>query len=215
MPTLIIFILPLIIFSTWGIAASAQNAAEWWSQNKTRIQYLEQQVAILAAFKKTIEKGYKTAEDGIHDISNTKEEEYNLHYTFFKSQGVLHTAGKYGPEISGIMALYTCLHYEMATAAQEWAFTPWLHPSERSEIDEEFGEQSRQAIKNIDRLRTLVEEGQLKMLDGERVEAIRAIGEDAGASLSFILWFKEDTNDLIEEREEGSGDIYHLKHLFP
>jgi hypothetical protein len=197
MPTLIIFILPLIIFSTWGIAASAQNAAEWWSQNKTRIQYLEQQVAILAAFKKTIEKGY------------------NFHYTFFKLQGVLHTAGKHGPEISGIMALYTCLFHEMETAAQEWAFTPWLHSSERSEIEEEFVAQRRQAIKNTDRLLTLVEGDQLKMSDGERVEIIRSIGEDAGASLSFILWFKEDTNDLIEEREEGSGDIDHLKHLFP
>ncbi len=215
MPTLIIFGLPLIIFCTWSLAAAAQNAHEWWSQNKTRLSYLEQQVAALETFKKTAEQGYKIAEDAIHNISNTKEEEYHLHYTFFKNQGILHSTGKHGPEISGIMALYGCLFHEMETAAQDWAFTPWLHSSERSEIEEEFVAQARQAIKNTDRLLTLVEEDQLKMLDGERMEIIRSIGEDAGASLAFILWFKDDTNGLIEERAEGSGDIDHLKHFFP
>lgn len=215
MPTFIILLLPFIIFCTWGIAASAQNAAEWWSQKKTRILYLEQQLAALEAYKKTAEQGYRIAGDGIHTICNTHEKEYNLHYTYFKSQGVLHTAGKYSPEISGIVALYGCLHHEMESATQAWASTPWLNSSEKSEIDAEFEAQSRQAMKNIGRLTTLLEEDRLKMLDGERIEIIRSIGEDAGTSLAFILWFKDDTNELIEERAEESGDLDHLKHFFP
>jgi hypothetical protein len=68
MSTLILIALPLIIFSTWGIAATAQTITEIWKQKNTRIQYLEQQVADLEALKHTAEKGYKVAEEDIHNI---------------------------------------------------------------------------------------------------------------------------------------------------
>jgi len=165
MQTLIIFILPCIIFCTWGIAASAQNAAEWWRQKKTRIQYLEQQITAL--------------------------------------------------EASGIIALYACLLHEIDTAFTDWTFSPWLHPQEKSEIHDELDEQRYHAVRNIDQLLHLTEDGQLKMPDSERLQAIRSIGDDAGASLAFVLWYKEETNCLIKERQQEPGDIDHLIILFP
>ena len=77
MQTLMLILLPCIIFCTWGVAATAQTVSEIWRQKNTRLQYLEQQVAALEAFKSTVEKGYKIAEEKIHDVENNKEEGYN------------------------------------------------------------------------------------------------------------------------------------------
>ena len=61
MQTLMLILLPCIIFCTWGVAATAQTVSEIWRQKNTRLQYLEQQVAALEAFKLTVEKDYKSA----------------------------------------------------------------------------------------------------------------------------------------------------------
>jgi uncharacterized protein (DUF2336 family) len=70
-------------------------------------------------------------------------------------------------------------------------------------------------VENLKRLAELTEDDQLKMLDGDRLEAIRSIGDDADASLSFVLWYKEDTNLLIKKRQKESGDIDNLKNVYP
>ena len=78
MQILILIVLPCIIFCTWICATAAQTLAEKWRQKNTRIQYLEQQIAALEAFKNTAENGRKTIEEDIHNIKKSKEEELNL-----------------------------------------------------------------------------------------------------------------------------------------
>lgn len=203
---------------TWLICATttqAQTSSEWWQQNKTRLEYLEQQMAALEAFRNTVEKGYAIEEEGLDTIETIKEEDYNLHYTFFKSQGIIHPVLKNSPEVSGIIALHLHVIMEMARTIADWCLSPWLSAQELSTIQGRYDLLRKICSEDLGRLEALTEEGLLNMSDGERLEAITAIGHSVDETLSFVLRNKDKTNRLIEERRRASGDIDNLKNMFP
>jgi hypothetical protein len=197
------------------IKAHAQTFSEWWQQKKTRIQYLEQQAAALEGLKNTVEKGYQIAEDGVDSIEAIKEEEYNLHYTFFESQGIIHPVIEGSPEISGILALYNRAMEIMIGICELWSDSPWLHPAEREQIIDDLNEERKKGLENIHRLTEIVEDNQLKMSDGERLEIIQSIGESADRTLSYALSYKRFVRAVIQQRRKDFNDIDDLKYLFP
>lgn len=215
MQLLIINTLFCFILCSCTFMAHAQSFAEWWQQKKTRIQYLEQQVAALEAFKNTLEKGCAIQQLGIDTIEELKEEDYQLHYTNFKSQGVLHPVGEKIPEVSGIIALHIRLINEIDGSIDDWKHSPWLSAEELSDIETRYNMLGALGMDDLRRLDEVTSDGVLNMSDGERFKAIMSIGCNVDASLSFVLRSKERTNRLIEARRREAGDIDNLKSILP
>jgi hypothetical protein len=65
--------------------ASAQTFAEWFSQGKTQIKYLTQQIAALNALRVSGEQGYNMLKNEWGTIGNWKNGEYGLHQAYYAS----------------------------------------------------------------------------------------------------------------------------------
>jgi hypothetical protein len=207
--------LPLIIFSTWGIAATAQTAAEIWRQKNTRIQYLEQQVAALETLKQTAEKGYKIAEEGIHNIEDAREEELNLHYSYFNSLEFLHPVIGNSPEISALIFILLSTREQIEKSFSAWQKNPWMQRDELKEIKKQYDQAISFNKESIIETINILEQEQLEMTDGERLLAIRSISENAADGYDLLMQIIENTNRILEERQSASGDIGDLNNIFP
>ncbi len=213
-----LFLLTTFFILTLGLLnqhARAQTFDEWWHQKKTRIQYLEQQVAALQAFKNAVEEGYMAVEEGIHSVTDIDEEEHDLHVTYFNKMITVHPVVRYSPEVSGILAFHKEALDVIFSSEDSWLDNPWLLPQDHLEIQEIFHGIRNQLIKERRLLMRLTNDGQLTMLDGERLEALQLIGGDAVRIVKYVAWYIEVVNSAIRRREQQSDDLNNLKNIFP
>ena len=63
----------------------AQTWEEWFQQKKTRIKYLNEQIAANKSFFETLKKGYEVVAGGLELAESIRQEEFDLHNGFFES----------------------------------------------------------------------------------------------------------------------------------
>ena len=69
----------LLLVMGMGVSLSAQTFSEWFSQKKTQIKYLQQQIAALAAFTDDLQDGYHIIQKGTGVISDLCQGDFELH----------------------------------------------------------------------------------------------------------------------------------------
>jgi len=65
--------------------AQAQTFAEWFSQKKTQIKYLNDQITGLVQYGSAIRQGYLFASQGLGGISGWMKSEFDLHNSYYSS----------------------------------------------------------------------------------------------------------------------------------
>src|SRR5258708_3878935 len=65
--------------------AQAQTFAEWFSQKKTQIKYLTQQIAALEQYESYIKQGYQISQNGLGNIGGYIKAEYGSHTAYYNS----------------------------------------------------------------------------------------------------------------------------------
>ena len=201
-------------FCICTIVSQAQTFAEWWQQKKTRIQYLQQQAAALAALKKTVEKGYQIAEEGIQDIRNIKEDEFGLHSSFFHSMEVVSPAITNSPELSACLFRLRSLLNLISDKLHTYSTDPRLKPADQIFYMGIFNYLMTQVQENIQQVHALVIDFQLKMTDGERLLDIEAIEEETKRQYELILFCSKIIDVRIQEGQSESDDILKTLHLY-
>jgi hypothetical protein len=212
-PIIIITIL-CATFCICPIINQAQTFAEWWQQKKTRIQYLQQQAAALAALKKTVEKGYQIAEDGIQDIRNIKEDEFGLHSRYFHSMEVASPAVTNSPELSACLSRLRSLLYLISDKLHVYSTDPRLKPADQIFYMGLFNCLMTDVQEKIEQVHSLVTDYQLKMTDGERLLRIKSIEERAKGKYKLAQSCSRIIDEFIQERQFISDDIKKTLHLY-
>jgi len=209
--------IPAILFAALcicTIVTQAQTFAEWWQQKKTRIQYLQQQAAALSALKKTVEKGYQIAKEGIQNIRNIKEGEFGLHSSYFHSiEGVSPTVSN-SPELSACLSRLRSLLNLISDRLHTYSRDPQLKSADQIFYMGIFNYLMSQAQENIQHVHDLVTDSQLKLTDGERLLEIEAIKEETNGQYQLILFCSEIIDVRIQEGQSESDDIKKSLHLY-
>jgi hypothetical protein len=100
--------------------ANGQNFDEWFRQKRTRIRYLEQQLAALGDLLHTLDKGYQLVESGLDRIGNAKGSEYSIHSNYYSSLStVLATIGS-GADVQSILEIQANLANQIGAAIRYW-----------------------------------------------------------------------------------------------
>jgi hypothetical protein len=201
-------------FCICPIINQAQTFAEWWQQKKTRIQYLQQQAAALSALKKTAEKGYQIAEEGIQNIRELKDDEFGLHSSYFHSLEVASSAATNSPELSACLSRLRSLLNLISDKLHAYSADPISMPDDLIFIKRVFNYAMAQLQENVQHLLIQVTDYQLKMTEGERLLAIQSIEEEIQKQYEFITFFLAMRNELILYRIIESDDILKTLHLY-
>jgi hypothetical protein len=79
-------------------AGHAQTFAEWFSQQKTQIKYLTQQIAALEQYGAYVKQGYQISQNGLGGIGNSVKKEFDLHNSYYSSLRTVNPVIKNNPK---------------------------------------------------------------------------------------------------------------------
>lgn len=183
----------------------AQTWDEWWSQKKTQIKYLEQQIAALQVYGSYLKKGYQIADKGLGNIRDMTGMEMALHGD--------HYAGlkRVNPLIRGDPAVKGTMTYTDAVASEldKLYALSGLDAGTRAYIASVRKKVLSECTADIQELDTVVNSGEVSMTDDERIAKLQVLYERSKSRYAFTMSFGSQVEDLLRERslELNNGQI--------
>ena len=190
----------------FSVTAYGQTFAEWFSQKKTQIKYLTQQIAALEQYGNYIKQGYEISQNGLGNIGGYIKGEFGLHSSYYSALKIVN------PEVKSNSKSDSITRY----AAQ----IPMLfdHLNNINGLDND----SRQYIaqvkakvldecnKDLSELQLVITSGQVQMTDDERIKRLDEIYAGMKDKYAFTQSFCNQVRMLLLQRNRELQDIQSL-----
>jgi hypothetical protein len=189
---------------------SAQTFAEWFSQKKTQIKYLTQQIAALEQYGLYVKQGYQIAQGGWGSIGNQVKGEFDLHSAYYNSLKTVNPAIKNDPKTDSIVS------YAQLTPQQfdHLDGLSALDGDSRSYIGRVKTAVLTDTGKDIAELQMVMTDGKAQLTDDERIKRLDGIYERVKDKLVFSRSFCNDVWMLIVQRNNSLNDMNTLKSIY-
>lgn len=203
---LICFLLSALSFQP----AKAQTFAEWFSQKKTLIKYLTQQIVALESFESDVKKGYAIATNGLGNIGGITGAEYQLHQSYFLSLKEVNSAVKNDSDLAAIT------QYAEAISASLNSLNGLngLNKDTQSYIRQVANTVLRDCNSDLDELTPVVSEGEIGMTDQERIAKLHEIYERIKDKYVFTQHFCNSVNILQQQKSHDEQNLQTLKRYY-
>jgi hypothetical protein len=188
----------------------AQNFAEWFSQGKTQIKYLTQQIAALNACETSIRQGYNMLKGEWTSIGNFKNGEFGLHQSYYTSLSNVNPQVKSSPDI-GLITMEQQSIISMLNAIQNAA---GLTTDEQGYIQTVVQNIINECSKDLDKLNSVLKNGTLQMSDDERLKQIRNIQAAMLDKYQFTQSFCNSVRLMAAQRNQDSNETQTLNKLY-
>jgi hypothetical protein len=184
----------------------AQTFAEWFSQGKTQIKYLTQQIAALNAFESSMKQGYRMMKNEWGAIGNFKNGEFGLHQGYYNSMLQVSPVVKSSTDImslqveqQGIISRFNSITNLAGLAATEQAYIQSVRQNVITLCN-----------KDLDDLQTVLTTGKLQMTDDERIKRINQLTAAIKDEYIFTCAFCTQVRLLAIQRTQDSNDAQTL-----
>lgn len=197
--------------------AQAQTFAEWFSQKKTQLKYLTQQIAALQQYGSYVKQGYRIAQNGWGSVGNWAKGEFNLHSAYYASLKTVNPAIKNGPKADSIITDAELIprqfdHLDGLSA---------LDHGTRNYIGRVKTAVLTETDKDLAELQIVMTDGKAQLTDGkaqltddERIRRLDELYERVRDKLTFSGAFCNALRMLIVQRNNSSNDINTLKGIY-
>lgn len=194
--------------------ASAQTGDEWFHQKKTKLKYIEQQIAAFEVYAGFLKKGYDVVDEGWHIVDNIKHGDFDLHNNYFTSlKQVNRAVGDYD-KVEGIQNLQLQI-LEINEAIKKFIQTNKnLQAEEKDYINQVMSNLLNKCADNLDELKMLITSDSLSMKDDERLKRINGLYDDMQDKYDFAKYFQNSVQTLALSREKVSNDVTTSKLLY-
>lgn len=188
----------------------AQTFAEWFSQKKTQIKYLTQQIAALEQYGKDVEQGYRIAKSGWGGIGNWVKGEFDLHSAYFSSLRTVNPAIKSDPKADNIVSY-------AALIPQQFDHLNGL--SALNESTQDYIRRVATAVlddtdKDLSELELVITDGKAQFTDDERIRRLDNIYARVKDKLAFSQSFCQGVRMLLVQRTNSLNDLNTLKSIY-
>lgn len=188
----------------------AQTFAEWFSQKKTQIKYLTQQIAALEQYGSYVKQGYQITQGGWNGIGNWVKGEFDLHSAYYSSRKQVNPAIKNDPKADSIITYAQLIpqqfdHLSGLTALDE---------DTRSYIGRVKTAVLTETDKDLAELQMVMTDGKAQLTDDERIKRLDGIYERVKNKLVFSGSFCNDVRMLIVQRNNSLNDVNTLKSIY-
>ncbi len=188
----------------------AQTFAEWFSQGKTQIKYLTQQIAALNACETSIRQGYNMLKGEWTTIGNFKNGEFGLHQSYYTSLSTVNPQVKSSPDISSIATEQQNI-ISMLNAVQQVA---GLTTDEQGYIQTVAQNIINECAKDLDKLNSVLKNGTLQMSDDERLKQIHNVQAAMLDKYQFTQSFCNTVRLMATQRNQDSNETQTLNKLY-
>jgi hypothetical protein len=197
----------LMIFLFISCRSFAQNAQEIFSQKKTLIKYLAQQVAALQVYIGYAQKGYSIAKDGLNFIGDIKKGDFNLHSNYFNSLKKINpTVSKYA-KVADIVSCNINMIKSYKASCKIMNESGQFTGKEISYVYSVLTKVIDDASNVIDDLVMLITPGNYQMKDDERLRRIDVLYADMQDKQTFIQHFGNENYVLSVLRKKEKQEV--------
>ena len=190
--------------------ARAQTFAEWFSQKKTQIKYLTQQIAALNACETSLKQGYNMLHSEWSAIGNFKNGEFGLHQDYYNSLSQVNPQVRNSVDLSTIQAEQQSIINQFNSVQHLSA----LSASEQSYIMVVQQNIINQCVKDLNDLQAVLSSGELVMTDDERIKRINQLTAVIKDKYLFSCSFCVQARLLAIQRNQDNQSTQTLNQLY-
>jgi hypothetical protein len=191
-------------------AVQAQTFAEWFSQKKTQIKYLTQQIAALEQYGAYVKQGYAISQNGLGSIGNYIKGEYGLHGDYYASLKTVNPTVKGSSKADSIMAYAK----QIPTRFDHLKNLTGLEEANRNYIATVKAKVLDECNKDLSELQLVVTNGGAQMTDDERIKRLNMIYERMKDKYAFTLSFCTQVRTLLLQKQQELNDINTLRQQY-
>lgn len=190
--------------------AKAQTFAEWFSQKKTLIKYLTQQIVALESFESDVKKGYRIATGGLGTIGGITGAEFGLHQSYFASLKAVNPAVKNDPDLAAISSYAQA----MGTGLNSLGQVDGLDSDTKTYIRQVSDQVLQDCNVDLAELKPVVSDGQVQMKDQERIAKLHAVYERIKDRYVFTQHFCDAVKVMAQQRLQEERQLQTLKNVY-
>ncbi|NOW95851.1 hypothetical protein [Mucilaginibacter sp. SG564] len=197
-------------FTLGAVCAHAQTFAEWFSQKKTQIRYLKQQIAALQQYGGIVKQGYRIAQDGWDGIGHGVKGEFDLHSAYYNSLKTVNPAIKNDPKADSIVTLaeliprqFDHLNGLSGSDADTKSYIGRVKTAVLTETDKDLSE-----------WQFVMTDGQAQLTDDERIKRLDGIDERIREKLVFSTSFCNAVRMFIIQHHNSLNDLEIVRRLY-
>ncbi|MBB6108681.1 hypothetical protein SAMN05421821_10284 [Mucilaginibacter lappiensis] len=188
----------------------AQTFAEWFSQKKTQIKYLTQQIAALAQYSAYVKQGYAISQNGLGSIGGYIKGEYGLHNAYYSSLKTVNAEIKGNSKADSIMKYAA----QIPVRFDHLNSLTTLDNNTRTYVAVVKSKVLDDCNKDLSELQMVIGNGQAQMTDDERLKRLDGIYERMKDKFTFTLSFCSQVRTLLLQRQQELNDINTLKQQY-
>ena len=182
---------------------SAQTAGEWFSQKKTQLEYLVNQIAAYRVFAGYLEKGFQLTGQGLSAIYALKHGEFENHLFYFSSFTKVNPSLYACSGFGDIISLQAAILFQLDQTMR----TPGLRKTEYDLIAAVSSDLTMAARAGSEELQTLLSDNTISMQDADRLRRIEAIRDDMIEKYVFARSYRDQWQGLIKQRSGAEQEI--------
>jgi len=210
MKTIMMLILSLITCH----CIKAQTWDEWFRQKKTKLKYIEQQIAAFEVYAGYLKKGYEIVDEGWNAVNDIKHGDFDLHNNYFNSlKQVNSSIGDYD-KIDGITNLQIQILQVDDGIKKFTQDNENILADEKDYINIVMANLLSNCADNLDELKKLTTNDSLSMRDDQRLKRIDNLYIDMEDKYAFAKYFQSSVHTLALSRAKGINDINASKLLY-
>lgn len=181
------------------------------------IQQLILNIEKLSQFKKILsdmKKGYDILSGGYKAVKNMSEGNFSLHKTFLDALMQVSPVVKNYKRVGDIVEYQFMLMKESRKGIQQIIKNERFSPKEIDYFEKVYANLSRESLRNIDELTSVITADRLRMSDDERLNAIDRIYEDMQQKILFLRDFNGSASVLALQRYKEANDVEAIRDAY-
>jgi len=200
----------LVVFLWFVTPGFAQTWSEWFSQKKTQIKYLTQQIAALEQYNAYLKQGYAISQNGLGGIDGWLKSEYSLHSRYYSSLSTVNPVIKCNSKADTITATISLIPPQFTRIKK----LKGLDINTKAYIKEVSEKVFQECDRQLNELQIVITDGKTQMTDDERIKRIDHVYEQVRDLLKFSQYFCSHIKVLILQRSFELNNIQTLKNYY-
>ena len=206
----IIITIEICLMTSIAHCAQAQSIAQLVEQ----LILDEQKLSSLKATLQQMYNGYTTLEKGYTNIRDIAKGNFSLHQTFLDALLFISPAVRSDLRITTIINSEYSIVAGYHSANARWSAAGVFTPQELNYIIDTYSALLQRCLQSIEELTMVLTADQLRMSDGQRMQAIGRIDADTRQQLAILQQLDNNLSLQTEQRLKEQGDINTLKTLY-
>ncbi|TXK31128.1 TerB family tellurite resistance protein [Pontibacter qinzhouensis] len=198
-----------LLFATFLLPQQAKAQQEEIQQLLLNVQKLNQLRQILSDMK----QGYQLISKGYGTVVSLSEGNFSLHETFLDGLLAVNPAVRHYRRVADIISCQRSLLAEYQRAYDRFRREDSFTPDELAYLSSVYGSLFQQSLRLLDELTLLLTAGELRMSDGERMQAIDRIHAQMQERLVFLRHFNRQVTLVALQRKRELEQVQVLQKL--